>query len=229
LDDELIRYEMLTGCPFLHPGVMYRKPAVMQAGAYQRGLETAQDYDLWVRLSRVGKMANLPDRLVHYRIHAQSVSATKRAQQAETMKGISLAHVMDAGFAKSVDEFEGFYRCSCPARSDAAPTASDAHAFASVTGRFIASLESPKRSASSIFQLRRAVRWELQTLSRSHSRFSIDRFQMLRLGARFDASLRAVGSLVKSAILEGRRESPSRGTVEVRHSLHSDEDETCMT
>jgi hypothetical protein len=202
--DELIRYEMLTGCPFLHPGVMYRKPAVIEAGAYQPGLETAQDYDLWVRLSRVGKMANLPDRLVHYRIHAQSVSATKRAQQSETMKGISFAHVMDSGFAKSVDEFEGFYRCRCPARSDTAPTAIDAHAFARVAGRFIASLENPERSASSISQLRRAVRWKLQTLSRSHRRFSGDRFRMLRLGARFDGSWRAVASLVKSALLEGR-------------------------
>lgn len=60
---------LLWGCPFLHPGVMLRKSAVMAAGNYRKAFKRAEDYDLWLRLQNFGSLENLSDILMLYRIH----------------------------------------------------------------------------------------------------------------------------------------------------------------
>jgi len=64
------------GCCVGHPTVMFRKAAVLQAGGYHKHLVPAEDYDLWMRLTshRPGIVANLPDCLLMYRIHARQAS-----------------------------------------------------------------------------------------------------------------------------------------------------------
>lgn len=63
---------LLWGCPFLHPGAMLRRAAVLEAGGYRAAFPRAEDYDLWLRLSRRWRLENLPNVLVHYRLHGDN-------------------------------------------------------------------------------------------------------------------------------------------------------------
>jgi hypothetical protein len=64
-----------SGSGFVQSSVMFRRGAFDRAGGYRKGLNCVEDYDLWLRLSEVAEIANLPDLLVRYRIHGSSMSA----------------------------------------------------------------------------------------------------------------------------------------------------------
>ena len=51
-----------------HPSVMYRRDEVLRLGGYRATFDGAEDYDLWVRLSRKGNVDNLKEYLTKYRI-----------------------------------------------------------------------------------------------------------------------------------------------------------------
>ena len=61
-----------------HPAVLIRKSALEQVGGYRKQYEWCEDLDLWLRLAEIGKLANLPDVVLHYRQHPKSVVRTKR-------------------------------------------------------------------------------------------------------------------------------------------------------
>jgi glycosyltransferase involved in cell wall biosynthesis len=54
--------------PIAHPTVVMRRDAVEAAGGYRRAYLRAEDYDLWLRLAERGKLANLTEPLLEYRI-----------------------------------------------------------------------------------------------------------------------------------------------------------------
>lgn len=63
-----------------HPAVMLRTVAVRQVGGY-RPLAPCEDFDLWLRLAEVGRLANLPEPLLTKRLFAGSAVATTLDQQ----------------------------------------------------------------------------------------------------------------------------------------------------
>jgi hypothetical protein len=60
---------------------MMRREALMKVGGYREDLMVSEDLDLFLRLAEYGKLANLPDVLLQYRQHLQSVNYTKYEQQ----------------------------------------------------------------------------------------------------------------------------------------------------
>jgi glycosyltransferase involved in cell wall biosynthesis len=64
VDDRTIRRALIRKNPFVHSAVMFRRAALDAAGPYDEGFVVAQDYDLWLRMSRVTALANLPEPLV---------------------------------------------------------------------------------------------------------------------------------------------------------------------
>jgi len=72
LTDEKIRKTILGNNPFAHSSVVYRKDAVLSLGGYDENLKRGKDYDLWLRLGKLGKMAVLPEFWVKYRINTSS-------------------------------------------------------------------------------------------------------------------------------------------------------------
>ncbi|HAA14535.1 MAG TPA: glycosyl transferase [Cytophagales bacterium] len=61
--------------PFAHPSVMMRAQVLKEHRLeYSNDFAGTEDYHLWVRLSRVTKMANLPEHLLKYRFHEHQVS-----------------------------------------------------------------------------------------------------------------------------------------------------------
>jgi glycosyltransferase involved in cell wall biosynthesis len=80
-DDAAIRCALIRRNPFVHSSVMMRRATVEQAGGYDPAFPVAQDYDLWMRMSRVTRMANLPQPLVVRRILPGRITATRETER----------------------------------------------------------------------------------------------------------------------------------------------------
>lgn len=65
------------------PAAMLRKSVAMRVGAYRHDYPWSEDLDLFLRMAEVGKLANLPDALVKYRIHPGSTNWKKNHIQLE--------------------------------------------------------------------------------------------------------------------------------------------------
>ena len=80
ISDLEIRKSLVFKNPLCHPTVMYRKDIICQAGGYQTG-DFAEDYNLWVRLSRnpKNKFVNLEKPLLGYRILSNGDARRSRA------------------------------------------------------------------------------------------------------------------------------------------------------
>ena len=82
---------LMWECPVCHPSVMFRRDAALEAGGYRCAFQRAEDYDLWLRLSSRGKMANLVEVLVLYRMHGtNSVTTSAVATRNYAMKAQAL-------------------------------------------------------------------------------------------------------------------------------------------
>ncbi|HLH92633.1 MAG TPA: glycosyltransferase [Xanthobacteraceae bacterium] len=66
--------ELLYRNCICHPAVMARTEALRKVGGYRKNAQFAEDYDLWLRLSEIGGVANLPDVLLSYRLHPVRMS-----------------------------------------------------------------------------------------------------------------------------------------------------------
>ena len=58
-----------------------RRSAVLKVGGYHPDFHGAEDHDLWLRMAEIGRLENLPDALIQYRVHATSISGSKRDLQ----------------------------------------------------------------------------------------------------------------------------------------------------
>jgi glycosyltransferase involved in cell wall biosynthesis len=67
--------------PICHPAALYRRDRVLGVGGYDVEVPVAQDYDLWLRLMDVGRLANLSEVVLRLRAHAHSVSEQEQAKQ----------------------------------------------------------------------------------------------------------------------------------------------------
>ncbi|MBI4253465.1 MAG: glycosyltransferase, partial [Candidatus Rokubacteria bacterium] len=76
-DDRAIRRALIRRNPFVHSSVMMRRSVLERVGGYDEALPVAQDYDLWMRMSRLTRLANLPEPLVVRRLLPGRVSAVR--------------------------------------------------------------------------------------------------------------------------------------------------------
>lgn len=83
LDHEGIDAMLLAGKggSVVHPACMMRRDALTKIGGYKEHYNNSEDLDLFLRLAEVGRVANLPDVLLKYRRHLESVSHTKYENQ----------------------------------------------------------------------------------------------------------------------------------------------------
>ena len=82
-----------------HPVAMFRKSAVIKAGRYRPEARHCEDLDLWIRLVSLGEVANLPQHLVYYRVHEESICATQWEEQRENAKVIVTEWLKKSGRA----------------------------------------------------------------------------------------------------------------------------------
>jgi glycosyltransferase involved in cell wall biosynthesis len=77
LDDAALRRTLIRANPFVHASVVFRRAAFEAAGRYDASFAVAQDYDLWMRMSRVTRLGNLAEPLLLRRVTATMVSRTR--------------------------------------------------------------------------------------------------------------------------------------------------------
>jgi glycosyltransferase involved in cell wall biosynthesis len=80
LQNQTLKSKLDFKCPFPHPGVMIRTSALREVGGYSPLYKYAEDYELWLRLSRLGKFANLKRAVIAYRSYTSQTSARFRAE-----------------------------------------------------------------------------------------------------------------------------------------------------
>lgn len=66
---------------YLHPSGTVRKTALEKIGGYNEAWVTASDLDLWLKLTEVGEVVNLPQPVVKYRIHPSAISQRRQMEQ----------------------------------------------------------------------------------------------------------------------------------------------------
>jgi glycosyltransferase involved in cell wall biosynthesis len=104
------------GGAVVHPAVTIRRDAMQKVGGYREGMEPAEDLDLFLRLAEIGKIANLPDILLQYRMQPKSVGHTRRLEQkhkaelavkeAHARRGLSFSNQLKFGPDRQASESE---------------------------------------------------------------------------------------------------------------------------
>ena len=72
----------------VHPSLMFRREPLLAAGNYRTDYPWAEDLELFLRLAERGRLANLPETLLEYRKHTQSVNMTRAAEQRRSVERI---------------------------------------------------------------------------------------------------------------------------------------------
>jgi len=83
--DLLVQRLLKRHSALIHPSVMRRRQAVQQVGGYRPKYQWVEDHDLWLRISQIGKLANIDSILLGYRQHASSVCWQRSNTQRELM------------------------------------------------------------------------------------------------------------------------------------------------
>lgn len=59
---------------FAHSSAFYLKEMALKAGGYRPRIKKSEDYDLWLRLSEMGKFASIQEALIRFRSHPDQIS-----------------------------------------------------------------------------------------------------------------------------------------------------------
>lgn len=69
---------ILSGCPFIHSSVMYKKEVALKLGGYDAKAHTFEDYRLWFQFIKQGRVCNLPAPLITVRLNPESVTVDEK-------------------------------------------------------------------------------------------------------------------------------------------------------
>jgi len=89
LSHDLIAWSLCFRNPIAHPTVMIRKEILNSVGGYPKEYIIPEDYHLWSNLISTTRFANLPDTVLNYRQHKDSVSSRLKKQNQENRIAIS--------------------------------------------------------------------------------------------------------------------------------------------
>lgn len=80
--NEAIKARILGKNCFVHSSVMFKRDVVLGLGGYNESKESRhiEDYDLWLRLGTIGKLANLPVYAVKFTSREGSLTAVNRVE-----------------------------------------------------------------------------------------------------------------------------------------------------
>lgn len=95
---ETIHPAMLFFCSLAHPTLMFRRELVERdLFRYDDEFRHAEDYHLWSRLLLQVRAANLPELVLHYRLHKTQVSSGRGDQQYEASLRVRRKMLGEAG------------------------------------------------------------------------------------------------------------------------------------
>jgi hypothetical protein len=111
--ESAVRWSAIFNNPFIHTAVCFRTEAARTLGGYDPAFRIAQDYDLWLRILEAHPGDNLPERLVTYRVHAQSLSnaardATRREGDSSCRRALEMSDLARFATPEIRAEIGGF-------------------------------------------------------------------------------------------------------------------------
>jgi glycosyltransferase involved in cell wall biosynthesis len=97
-DNTELQFELLFDNPFVHSSMLLRKSALEIVGLYTTdpARQPPEDYELWSRIARCYKVANLPERLTIYREVPNSMSRERATSYIERIVAISAENIAAA-------------------------------------------------------------------------------------------------------------------------------------
>jgi len=66
-----------------HPSVLFSKDVYLESGGYKDFDYLVEDLSLWLRMSRVSRLISVPEVLLKYRMHSQSVTISNQKEMKE--------------------------------------------------------------------------------------------------------------------------------------------------
>jgi GT2 family glycosyltransferase len=97
--DRQIQRRALMVNPLAHSATLYRREPALRIGGYDETLAGFQDWDLWLKLGKIGKLYNFPDYFLYYRVWQGSGSFHQSKRNTESALRITRRHRSDyAGF-----------------------------------------------------------------------------------------------------------------------------------
>jgi glycosyltransferase involved in cell wall biosynthesis len=72
---------MGLGGGIIHPSAMIRKRAIQTIDGYRPESEPAEDLDLFLRLGEIGKLSNIPEVVLQFRVNSSGVSQSNTSKQ----------------------------------------------------------------------------------------------------------------------------------------------------
>jgi glycosyltransferase involved in cell wall biosynthesis len=98
--DEQIKRRALMANPLAHSTTLYRRDAALKTGGYDETLPGFQDWDLWLKLGKIGKLYNFPEYFLRYRVWQGSGSFHQSKGNTTSALRITRRHRHDyEGFA----------------------------------------------------------------------------------------------------------------------------------
>ena len=188
LTDDAARWVMLFRPPLLHPGALYIREVVLGVGGYRPEYDVAEDYDLWVRLSRVGQLNNLPERLMQYRCHGGSVSSLKQQRQFGQAAQIAADYARAAFQIEDGEAVRGLWTLAAGGNDGGGvPVRRVLRVYQAVRARFL-DCRTPDRPdlLQWISTYDRWLRWRCGDAARENLWRPMAAWRWLRAGRRFD-------------------------------------------
>jgi glycosyltransferase involved in cell wall biosynthesis len=90
--NQAIRKNLQKGNPICHPGAMLVNAAYKKINGYQ-DLQPLEDYFLWLKLSKLGKVTNTSKPYLKYRIHDNNSSSSISDEHYEYLKALLILNV----------------------------------------------------------------------------------------------------------------------------------------
>lgn len=81
--DQQIRSKLLSKNCFVHSSVLFRKETALKFNGYseEENVKHLEDYDLWLKLGTIGKLANLPVWGISFMMRENSTSSKNKLEQ----------------------------------------------------------------------------------------------------------------------------------------------------
>ena len=168
-DNASLQMELLFSNPFVHSSVALRRAAVQTVGGYteDRARQPPEDYELWSRLARRYRLANLPETLLAYREVPGSMTRSGPnpfAHKMTTISGENLAAA--AGVAETAPAVRALAALMQGCYADAPPGVS----LGAMQSVLRAALRgTAARCGASPGQLDAAERWRMRQLRFRHA------------------------------------------------------------
>lgn len=106
LDFQRLKINLMTDIAIFHPTFMIRRETLKRYHiCYDESLRYAQDYNMQYKLSKVGKIVNIEDILVKYRIHDEQTGIAKQTQQLKCANETRKLILQDLGISLSDSDF----------------------------------------------------------------------------------------------------------------------------